>query len=112
MASFSSFNSQSSHSIQSGHSRNPTAYSFTTLDNGNDPTSNRLLGINDYGLIAGYFGSGAAGHPNQGYLLQRPYSQATYAGENFPGSVQTQVTGLNNHGATVGFFSGRTTRTS
>src|SRR5450759_5197082 len=43
MASFSSFSSQS---IQSGHSRNPTAYSFTTLDNGNDPTFNQLLGIN------------------------------------------------------------------
>ena len=87
------------------NSSNPTAYSFTTLDNSNDATFNQLLGINDHGLIAGYFGSGAAGHPNQGYLLQPPYGQASYTGENYPGSVQTQVTGLNNQGATVGFFS-------
>jgi Cu/Zn superoxide dismutase len=77
-------------------------YTFTTLDNGADPTFNQLLGINNNGTIAGYFGSGAAGHPNQGYLLRRP---GGYVSENYPGSVQTQVTGLNNAGITVGFFS-------
>ena len=41
-------------------------YSFETLDNQNDVTFNQLLGINDHGLIAGYFGSGQAGHPEQG----------------------------------------------
>jgi hypothetical protein len=97
--------SSNSSKIDSSHNRNPTAYSFTTLNNNNDPTFNQLLGINDHGLIAGYFGSGAAGHPNQGYLLQPPSGQASYTGENYPGSVQTQVTGLNNQGATVGFFS-------
>jgi YD repeat-containing protein len=86
---------------------NGTAYSFTTLDNANDLTFNQLLGINDEGVIAGYFGSGAQGHPNKGYLLLPPfYSQHSYINENFPGSVQTQVTGLNNRGVTVGFWSG------
>src|SRR5579885_3695116 len=42
---------------------------FQTLDNAADPTFNQLLGINNTGVIAGYFGSGAAGHPNKGYLL-------------------------------------------
>ena len=79
-----------------------TAYSFRTLDNAHDVTFNQLLGVNDEGVIAGYFGSGAAGHPNKGYLLTR----GGYTGENFPGSVQTQVTGLNNRGVTVGFWSG------
>ncbi len=83
----------------------PTAYQFKTLDNANDPTFNQLLGINDWGVIAGYFGSGAAGHPNKGYLLFAPYGQRNYLNENFPGSVQTQVTGLNNEGVTVGFWS-------
>ena len=46
-----------------------TGYSFQTLDNAHDLTFNQLLGINDEGLIAGYFGSGAQGHPNKGYLL-------------------------------------------
>jgi hypothetical protein len=78
-----------------------TSYSFRTLDNANDVTFNQLLGINDFGVIAGYFGSGAAGHPNKGYELL----PGRYINENFPGSVQTQVTGLNNTGVTVGFWS-------
>ncbi|MBO0732145.1 MAG: hypothetical protein J2P57_22985 [Acidimicrobiaceae bacterium] len=79
------------------------ALSFQTLDNPADPTFNQLLGINDHGTIAGYFGSGAdAAHPNKGYLLPAPYN--AYTNENFPGSVQTQVTGLNNEGDNVGFY--------
>ena len=81
-------------------------YSFHTLDNAHDFTFNQLLGINDEGVIAGYFGSGmAVGHPNKGYVLLPPYGQGRYVNENFPGSVQTQVTGLNNRGVTVGFWS-------
>jgi hypothetical protein len=56
-----------------------------------------LLAVNNRGVIAGYFGSGAQGHPNKGYQL-RPNGH--YVNENFPGSVQTQVTGLNDHGVT------------
>lgn len=56
-------------------------------------------------MIAGHFGSGAQDHPNQGYLLFRPYSRGDYLNENFPGSDQTQVTGLNDRGVTVGFWS-------
>ena len=82
-----------------------TSYSFVTLDNMHDPTFNQLLGINDEGVIAGYFGSGAAGHPNKGYVLLPPYGQGDYVNQNFKNSVQTQVTGLNNRGVTVGFFS-------
>jgi hypothetical protein len=77
---------------------------FTTLDDDADPTFNQLLGINDTGVIAGYFGSGASGHPNKGYTLVAPYGQANYTNENYPGSVQTQVTGLNNSGDTCGFW--------
>lgn len=78
------------------------AYTFQTLNDPADPTFNQLLGINNSGTISGYFGSGAAGHPNKGYTLVPP---ATYTNENFPNSVQTQVTGLNNIGTTVGFWS-------
>jgi hypothetical protein len=80
-----------------------SGYSFRTVDNPRDLTFNQLLGINDLGEIAGYFGSGAQGHPNQGYIIP-PFSR-TFVSENFPGSVQTQVTGLNNRGVTVGFWS-------
>jgi hypothetical protein len=78
------------------------SYHFQTLNNNADSTFNQLLGINDDDVIAGYFGSGAQGHPNKGYELWTP---STYRNENFPNSVQTQVTGLNDEGVTVGFFS-------
>ncbi len=84
---------------------------YTTLDNSNDLTFNQLLGINDSGVIAGYFGSGIAGHPNKGYYLLPHYSQGGYRVENFPGSAQTQVTGLNNRSAEVGFQSPTNTGT-
>jgi hypothetical protein len=80
-------------------------FTFQDIINNADPTFNQELGINSNGVIAGYFGSGAAGHPNQGYTVVPPYGQANFNSENFPGSVQTQVTGINNIGTTVGFWS-------
>jgi hypothetical protein len=82
--------------------------SYQDVINPGDPTFNQELGINNSNLIAGYFGSGAAGSPNKGYTV--PYSTANpitsgFVNENFPGSTQTQVTGINNIGTTVGFFS-------
>ena len=80
-------------------------YVFRTLNDNRDLTFNQLLGINDNGHIAGYFGSGVAGHPNKGYIIRPPYTQAKFQNINFPHSVQTQVTGLNDQGVQVGFFS-------
>ena len=80
-------------------------YKFQTLNNGADPTFNQLLGINQDGAVAGYFGSGAMGHPNKGYLLSTRHGQPRYLNENWPESTQTQVTGLNDNGVTVGFWS-------
>lgn len=92
--------------LAGGHQMSPRpGYLFRTLDNPADPTFNQLLGINNVGVIAGYFGSGAAGHPNKGYLLVRTRAGFAVRNENFPGSVQTQVTGLNDRGVTVGFWS-------
>jgi hypothetical protein len=81
-------------------------YAFQNIINNTDPTFNQELGINSAGTIAGYFGAGngLTGHPNQGYTVVPPYAQANFTNENFPGSVQTQVTGLNNTGTTVGFW--------
>src|ERR1700730_15795602 len=80
-----------------GRPQSSGGYHFRTLNDQRDVTFNQLLGINNEGVIAGYFGSGAQGHPNQGYRL----SVGNYASENFPGSRQTQVTGLNDLGVTV-----------
>lgn len=74
-------------------------FAFQTVANQEDVTFNQLLGINNADTIAGYFGSGAAGHPNQGYTLH-----VAFTAENYPGAAQTQVTGLNNDNVTVGFW--------
>jgi hypothetical protein len=44
------------------------------------------------------------GAPNKGYTLSGDYDQDDYKNENFPGSVQTHVTGINDHNVTVGFW--------
>ena len=96
--------------IPSAHAATASAaapkYVFQTLDNQTDPTFNQLLGINSHNVIAGYFGSGTPPkvHPNKGYLLHPPYGQANYVNENFPGSTQTQVIGIDNKGNTAGFW--------
>ena len=78
-------------------------YVFRDIVNRGDPTFNQELGINNSGEIAGYFGSGmAVGHPNKGYTTTPPYT--SFTSENFPGSAQTQVTGLNGKGDTAGFW--------
>jgi hypothetical protein len=76
---------------------------FTTIDNPADPTFNQLLGINDAGVISGYFGSGAVSHPNQGYTIAPPYT--TFLPDMLPASVQTQATGIANNSSRAGFWS-------
>lgn len=77
---------------------------FRTVNNNRDNTFNQLLGINNSGKIAGYFGSGQNDHPNMGYVVSPGYGQGNFKNENFPGAAQTQVTGINNNGDTVGFW--------
>jgi hypothetical protein len=85
-------------------------YVFQNVINSGDPTFNQELSINNAGTIAGYFGSGTPNGtpppftltPNQGYTTNAPYT--SFTSENFPGSSQTQVTGINNSGLTVGFY--------
>jgi hypothetical protein len=86
-----------------------TSWQFSTLNDQNDVTFNQLLGINNRGQIAGYFGSGAAGHPNKGYLLNLSRNGSWHQNENFPHALQTQVIGINDFGVTVGFWSSQNT---
>jgi hypothetical protein len=79
-------------------------YNFTTINSaGGDGNFTQLLGINNAGAIAGYFGDGTA-VPNNGFTIAPPYGSADFTPENFPGAFETQVTGINNNGATVGFY--------
>ena len=59
-----------------------------------------MLGINNSPTIAGYFGDGSV-VPNNGFTLTLPHN---FTPENFPGSMQTQVIGINSAGDTVGFY--------
>ncbi len=72
---------------------------FQTINNPGDANFNQLLGINNAGTIAGYFGDGTV-VPNNGYTWT---ATGGFVAENVPGAVQTQVIGINNTGTTVGF---------
>lgn len=76
-----------------------TTYNFQTLNNPGDPNFNQLLGINNAGTIAGYFGDGTT-VPNNGYTWT---ATGGFVAENVTGAAQTQVIGINNTGTTVGF---------
>lgn len=84
-----------------------TSYKFRTINNTADLTFNQLLGISRSKQIVGYYGSGAAGHPNKGYRISPPFKQVNFTPENFPGSNQTQVTAINNLDDTAGFWVGK-----
>ncbi|MGH9451558.1 MAG: PEP-CTERM sorting domain-containing protein [Terriglobia bacterium] len=75
------------------------SYTFATVDHPNQ-TFTQLLGINNSGVIAGYFGDGTV-VPNNGFTLTLPN---TFTPENFPGAAQTQVIGINASGNTDGFY--------
>ena len=80
-------------------------YSFQAISNPNDPTFDQLLGINNLGLIVGYYGSGAnATHPNKGFVLAHPASSAGFVNENYPGAAQTQVVAVTINDNTAGFW--------
>lgn len=78
----------------------PSCYVFQSVINPDDPVFTQLLGINNSGTIAGYFGDGRI-VPNNGFTLDLPN---TFTPENFPGAVQTQVIGINGNGDTAGFW--------
>jgi hypothetical protein len=92
-----------------GYSSTPASVSLSANSHREHPTFNQLLGINNRGQIAGYFGSGAAGHPNKGYVLNLGPS-SSFTNENFPGGIQTQVIGINDTGVSVGFWSTQNTK--
>ncbi len=74
----------------SASANKPNAVTYRTLDNAADPAFNQLLGINDKGVIAGSYGSGASGHPNKGYVLEPPYAQTNFVDENYPGNKRAR----------------------
>ena len=69
-----------------------------------DPTFNQLLGINNEGRIAGYFGSGAANHPNKGYTIHLALWARQLRQRELPRiDPRPRSPGLNNKNMRVGF---------
>jgi hypothetical protein len=80
-------------------------YTYSPITNPAGPTFDQLLGINNHGLIVGYYGSGAdAKHPNKGFALAVPDGASTFANENYPGAAQTQVIAVTASGNSAGFW--------
>jgi hypothetical protein len=75
---------------------------ITVINDPADPTFNQLLSIDDLGTIAGYYGSGAAGHPNRAYTITPPYTQ--FVPTSVPAATQTQVQSLLSGGTSSGFW--------
>ena len=73
-----------------------SSFRFQTVNFPGD-TFTQLLGITDFGMIAGYHGAAV----NQGFVLTLPNN---FTLENFPNSTQTQVIGINDRGYTDGFY--------
>ncbi len=71
-------------------------------------TFTQLLGINNAGMIAGYYGSGMdPNHPNRGFTIPNGLSGGApaFSHQNPGGSTQTQVFGITSSGTeTVGFY--------
>jgi hypothetical protein len=79
-------------------------YTYQAIANPTDPTFDQLLGIDNHGLIVGYYGSGAnAKHPNRGFTLTLP-STGMFDAENYPGAAQTQVVAVTGNRNTAGFW--------
>jgi len=78
-------------------------YNFKTIDNQDDPTFNELLGINNLGKLAGFYGDGEKAHPSVGYVI-RNYGQSKYLLEDCPGASNTRVTAVNNQNVIAGYY--------
>jgi hypothetical protein len=88
-----------------GSARNASfTFKFTTIDDQTNPIFNEILGLNDGGKLAGFYGNGSVSNPNQGYVVDPPYQQTNFRSYNYPNASDTQVTSLNDKKTVVGFY--------
>ena len=84
---------------------NAPSVQYRTASAPADRTFTELLGLNDVNRAVGFFGSGAdAKHPTHGLVLTLERRTIDFTTVNVPGSVQTEVTGVDNAGDLVGWF--------
>lgn len=83
--------------VSMGQEIQAASYTVQNVQFPTDPTFTQLLGVNNAGVIAGFHGATTA----QGFTLTLPNA---FTSQNFSGSVQTMVTGINGAGSTVGIY--------
>jgi hypothetical protein len=98
-------------SLPASHGRvshNAVTFTYATMD---DPVVysdyNALTGINNLGHITGYYGSGAASDPSEGYIVYPPYQPQNYRPIIYPEARDTYPMGLNNQKVVAGYYIGR-----
>lgn len=98
---------QAPSSIQSSHGIRPmgaTAWTFTTLDDPNNPSYNELLGINNEKEICGFDGAGTTKDPANGFCLAEE-GNGHFRQHDYPSlALDTYVTSLNNTKAIAGWY--------
>jgi len=80
-------------------------YRFATIDDRADPNFNEVLGLNNESKLVGYYGDGGASSPNRGFVAHKPYGALNFKNVDYPHSVDTQVSAINNKGALGGWYS-------
>ncbi|MBV8344906.1 MAG: hypothetical protein JO190_07955 [Candidatus Eremiobacteraeota bacterium] len=81
-----------------------SGFNFMTVDDPADPSFNEILGVNDGSKLVGFYGSGSASDPSEGYIVVSPFGSTNFREEAYPGAADTELTGLNDKKTFVGFF--------
>jgi len=85
-------------------SSTPFTFNFVTVDDPASSTFTSVLGIDNLGEIAGYYGSGTPSDPSHGFTSVVPY--AKFRVLNYPAALDTVATSLNSSSnrITAGYF--------
>jgi len=85
------------------HPAGSSSWTFTTLDNPDNPNYNELLAINNVQKICGFSGSGSQSDPSRGYCVADA-GNSNFKNENYPGALDTEVAAVNNTKAIAGWY--------
>ncbi|HEY1881807.1 MAG TPA: hypothetical protein VGG51_02040 [Candidatus Cybelea sp.] len=89
-------------SAHTNPSPTPVPLNFTTVDSPGSTTFNKVLDINELGVIVGTDGTGTASDPSNGYDSSPPYTK--FNALNYPGALDTVSAGLSSSRYKTGYF--------
>jgi hypothetical protein len=80
----------------------PYQWSFSTVNDPNSVTFNRVMAVDDLNEICGYYGTGTASDPANGFTALWPYTR--FRRLNYPGAVDTFPMSMSNSRILAGYF--------